>query len=109
MTMHSMEAMMQAGCTTRRGIRFWESEGLLGEVARTDGDTRRYTDAQLDKAKIIAAAQFGGFSLEAIGEMLAEYGPEAYEALMFRLLDQTRAAIRLQEMLPKPQTVEYDL
>jgi DNA-binding transcriptional MerR regulator len=72
--MHSVEEMVRAGCTTRRGVRFWEEKGLLGPVERTNGDTRRYTPEQLDKAKIIAAAQFGGWSLEEIAEMLEEWG-----------------------------------
>jgi DNA-binding transcriptional MerR regulator len=46
-----------------------------GPVERTDGDTRRYTPEQLDKARIIAAAQFGGWTLEEIQGMLAEWGP----------------------------------
>lgn len=111
MTLHSMDAMMRAGCATRRAIRFWEDEGLLGSVARSAGDTRQYTDEQIETAKIIAAGQFGGFDLATIKEMLNGYDAEAYEALMQRLLDQARAAIRLQENLPRPKSVpmEYDL
>lgn len=114
--MHSVEAMCKAGCTTRRGVRYWESEGLLGVVARSSGDTRQYTDAQLDSARIIAAAQFGGFSLEEIIEMLEEYHDDlqVYDAITSRLSDQIRAAARLAESLPlplaaRPATMEYDL
>lgn len=113
MTRHSMEAMMQAGCTSRRGVRFWEEKGLLGPVERSDGDTRRYTQDQLNKAKIIAAAQFGGWSLEEIQEMLIEWGPEVHEAILTRLADQAMAAARLATELPKPPAAstakEYDL
>jgi DNA-binding transcriptional MerR regulator len=105
--------MCRAGCTSRRGVRYWEDQGLLGEVARSEGGTRRYTDAQLDKAKTIAAAQFGGWSLEEISKMLVEWGPEVYEALCVRLSDQMRACIRLIEALPAPPgestAQEYDL
>lgn len=111
--MHSVDEMVRAGCTTRRGVRFWEEKGLLGPVERSDGDTRRYTEEQLDKAKIIAAAQFGGWSLEEISQMLLEWGPEAYEAILTRLADQAMAAARLGEQLPRPAggstAVEYDL
>lgn len=114
--MHSVEDMTRAGCTTRRGVRFWEDQGLLGEVARSSGGTRQYTPAQLDKAKIIAAAQFGGFDLETIGKMLLAYDGdmEVYDALTTRLSDQIRAAARLAENLPVPlagrvPTQEYDL
>jgi DNA-binding transcriptional MerR regulator len=111
--MHSVEDMVRAGCTSRRGVRFWEEKGLLGPVERTAGDTRRYTDEQLNKAKIIAAAQFGGWSLEEISQMLEEWGPEAHEAILTRLADQAMAAARLATDLPKPpgmgETVEFDL
>lgn len=111
--MHSVEDMCRAGCTTPRGIHFYEEKGLLGKVERSDGGHRRYTDAQLDKAKIIAAASFGGWSLEEIGLMLTEWGQETYEAIMIRLDDQMRAAVRLGQNLPKPagesNVMEYDL
>lgn len=113
MTRHSVEAMCRAGCTTRRGVRYWEEQGLLGKVARSKGGTRRYTDEQLDKARIIAAAQFGGWSLDEIRQMLIEWNSEVYEALLTRLADQARAAVRLGEQLPKPPTengaMDYDL
>lgn len=110
MPWHSVEEMTRAGCTSRRGVRHWEDIGLLGEVSRSEGGTRRFTDEQLDKAKVIAAAQFGGWSLEEIKQMLEEWGPEVYEALLTRLADQTRAAVRLGEQLPKPAGVqEFDL
>jgi DNA-binding transcriptional MerR regulator len=110
--------MMREGCTSARGVRHWEELGMLGEVARSDGGThRRYTDDQLNKARVIAAAQFGGFPLEQIKQMLEEYDGEVYEALLTRLADQTRAAVRLGESLPKPPdyfipgepVAEYDL
>lgn len=113
MSYHTMDEMVCAGCTTRRGIRHWEDEGLLGVVDRSNGNTRRYTAEQLDKARIIAAAQFGNFSLDIIKQMLIEWGPEVYEALCTRLSDQMRAAIRLIEALPQPSSAstaqEYDL
>lgn len=111
--MYAVEDMLRAGCTTRRGIRFWEDQGLLGPVSRSEGGRRRFTEEQLEKAKIVAAAQFGGWSLEEIKQMLIEWGPDVYEALCTRLTDQMRAAIRLIEELPKPPVAstaqEYDL
>lgn len=111
--MFSVDDMVRAGCTSRRGVRFWEEKGLLGQVERSDGDTRRYTQEQLDKAKIIAAAQFGGWSLEEIAQMLIEWGPDVHEAILTRLADQAMAAARLGEQLPRPPAQstakEYDL
>lgn len=111
--MHSVDEMVRAGCTTRRGVRFWEEKGLLGPVERSDGNTRRYTPEQLNKAKIIAAASFGGWTLEEISEMLIEWGPEVHEAILKRLSDQAMAAARLATDLPPPPNEstaqEYDL
>lgn len=109
--MHSIEEMTRAGCTTARGIRFWEDQGLLGNVQRSSGNLRLYTDAQMDTARVIAAAQFGGWTLDEIKQMVAEYDAEVYEAILIRLADQARAAARLGETLPKPKTQaqEYDL
>lgn len=116
--MHSVDDMCRAGCTSRRGVRYWEEKGLLGDVARTAGDTRQYTDAQLERAGIIAAAQFGGFELETIADMLDAYHADVtvYDALVTRLADQMRAAGRLAEQLPVPLCarvekieMEYDL
>jgi DNA-binding transcriptional MerR regulator len=106
----SVDDMCRAGCATRRAIRLWESEGLLGEVKRTAGNTRRFTAEQMDRAKIIAAAQFGGWKLEEIKLMVEAYDTDVYEALLLRLSSQVRAAERLAESLPMPgQAVEYDL
>ena len=102
MSYHTPNEMARAGCTTLRGIRHWEDSGLLGTVERSNGNTRRYTPEQLIKAKIIAAAQFGGFDLETIGRMLIGYDAEVYEALCERLSAQIKAAIRLIEEIPLP-------
>lgn len=111
--MYSVEDMSRAGCTTPRGIRFWEEQGLLGKVERSDKGTRRFSDKQMDAARIIAAAQFGGWQLEEIKQMLIEWGPEVADAIVTRLADQARAAARLVEQLPQPpsapRAVEYDL
>lgn len=102
--MRTVEEMCIAGCTTRRGVRFWEEQGLLGKVDRSEGGTRRYTEKQLDAARIIAAAQFGGWKLEEIKQMLIEWDEEVYEAITVRLSNQIQAAIRLVEALPRPDT-----
>jgi|SRR5882672_2653167 len=112
LTPHSMDAMCQAGCTSRRGVRFWESEGLLGEVERSPGGVRRFTDDQLHRASIIAAAQFGGWSIADIKTMVDKYDREVFEALLSRLEDQVKAAARLASNLIPPapaETAEYDL
>ena len=108
--MHSPDEMCRAGMTTLRGVRFWEERGLLGKVERSNGGTRRYTPEQLEKARIIAAAKFGGWELDEISGMLSEWGPEVAEAIVSRLATQASLAARLIEQLPKPDTlIEYDL
>ena len=107
---YTVNDMCTAGCTSRRGIRYWETEGLLGDVGRSAGGTRQYTLDQLHRAKIIAAAQFGGWSLEKTKEMIAEWGPETRAALIERLALQAKAALKLAENLPADEgMVEHDL
>jgi len=107
---YTVNDMCVAGCTSRRGIRFWESEGLLGIVNRSAGGTRQYTQDQINRAKIIAAAQFGGWSLEKAKEMLDEWGPETRSALIERLAAQAKAALKLAENLPHcDDAMEFDL
>jgi len=113
---HTQADFCRQGCTSSRGARFWEENGLLGEVARSSAGVRRYTDEQMRRATIIAAAQFGGFSIERIKEMLDAYDvdPEVHDAIQIRLDDQMRAAVRLLQNLPKTcasreTVIEYDL
>jgi DNA-binding transcriptional MerR regulator len=107
---YSVNDMCVAGCTTRRGIRFWEEQELLGVVERSVKGTRRYSQDQIDRAQIIAAAQFGGWSLEKTKEMIAEWGPETRTALIERLAAQAKAALKLAESLPKCENlIEHDL
>jgi len=107
---YSVNDMCVAGCTSRRGVRFWEDQGLLGFVNRSAGGTRRYTQDQIDRARIIAAAQFGGWSLEKTKEMIGEWGTEARTALIERLAAQAKAALKLAENLPKIEgRIEHDL
>lgn len=108
----TVDDMCRAGCTSRRGVRYWEEQGLLGEVDRTEGNQRRYTEEQLMRARVIAAAQFGGWTLDECRAMVASYDKEAYEAIMHRLAQQATVAATLMEDLPEPpETAEkvYDL
>lgn len=104
----TIEDMARAGCTTPRGIRYWESEGLLGVVDRTSGKQRRYTQEQLDRAKIIAAAQFAGWSLEDAKKMVLDYTREAYDALLRVLMSQATFAEKLASDLPEPDDEPID-
>lgn len=117
---YSIKDMCAAGCTSERGVRWWEEKGLLGKVERTSGDQRRYTEAQLRNARIIAAAQYCSFSLDEIGAMLKAYDEEAHTALQIKLASVANTALTLAEGLPLPGNIidgpdfsvpetEYDL
>lgn len=103
---YTLEDMQRAGCTSGRGIRYWEEQGLLGQVERSSGGRRKYSQDNLDRAKIVAAAQFGGFSLDEAKAMVDEWGGEAYEAVQIRLTQQIVAATMLRENLPEPKPAE---
>lgn len=106
----SIDDMCRAGMTSQRGVRWWEEQELLGEVERTDGGQRRYSGAQIRLAKIIAAAQYGSFSLAEIKTMTDDYDREAFEAIQHKLAAVAATALALGEGLPKPiEAVEYDL
>lgn len=101
-TYYSIDDMCKAGLTSPRGIRFWEEKGLLGKVERTSGDQRRYTEHQIWRARIIAAAQYCSFSLDEIGQMLAQYGTDVHLALQVKLASVANTALALGEGLPMP-------
>lgn len=64
--MHSINDLTAAARTTKRAIRLWEREGLLGTVERDAQGRRMYTDMQYMRAKVVSAAQRSCMSLEAI-------------------------------------------
>lgn len=99
---YSIKEMCAAGCTSPRGVHWWEEQGLLGEVARTSGNQRTYTEEQIRRARIISAAQYCSFTLAEIGEMLKAYDLEAYSALQIKLASVANTALTLGEGLPMP-------
>lgn len=117
---YSIKDLTVAGLTSERGVRYWEEMGLLGEVERTSGGQRRYTEHQLWRVRIIAAAQYCSFSLAEIKEMLENYGADVVLALEVKLASVANTALALGEGLPPPINViegpdlnatetEYDL
>jgi MerR family mercuric resistance operon transcriptional regulator len=53
-------------------LRFYERRGLLGRPARTESGYRVYDEAVVEQINFIKRAQAIGFSLDEIGEILAE-------------------------------------
>jgi DNA-binding transcriptional MerR regulator len=82
-----------------RTIRYYEEVGLAVPSARTKGGHRLYTDADIDRLRLIMKMKPLGFSLEEMGAVLAVLddlhnptkGPDARERLsMYRLLVEER-------------------
>lgn len=53
-------------------LRFYERRGLLGRPARTESNYRVYDESVLERLDFIRRAQTVGFTLDEIGEILAE-------------------------------------
>ncbi|HWS54475.1 MAG TPA: MerR family transcriptional regulator [Pyrinomonadaceae bacterium] len=53
-------------------LRFYERRGLLGRPRRTGGNYRVYDEEVLERLAFIKRAQAVGFTLDEIGEILAE-------------------------------------
>src|SRR5919206_3870411 len=53
-------------------LRFYERRGLLGRPARTESNYRVYDESVLERLDFIRRAQAVGFTLDEIGEILAE-------------------------------------
>jgi DNA-binding transcriptional MerR regulator len=53
-------------------LRFYERRGLLGRPARTESNYRVYDESVLGRLDFIRRAQAVGFTLDDIGEILAE-------------------------------------
>jgi len=64
------ELAARAGVTTKT-IRFWESEGLLADPARTPSGYRDYGPESIDRLEFIRHAQTAGLTLAEIGQVLA--------------------------------------
>ncbi|HET9060571.1 MAG TPA: heavy metal-responsive transcriptional regulator [Acidimicrobiales bacterium] len=64
------ELASRTGITTKT-IRFWESEGLLADPARTPSGYRNYQPDAVDRLKFIRHAQTAGLTLGEIRQVLA--------------------------------------
>jgi Cu(I)-responsive transcriptional regulator len=52
-------------------LRHYESQGMLGAVARTDSNYRQYSLADVHTLRFIRRARDMGFSLEAVSELVS--------------------------------------
>ena len=89
-------------------IRFYQRKGLLSEPDRPYGSIRRYGAADVARVRFVKSAQYLGFSLEEIGQLLkledGTHCSEAAELAALRLAD-VRARLadlrRMEEALSK--------
>jgi MerR family redox-sensitive transcriptional activator SoxR len=100
-TMSIGEVAKQAGVRAS-SIRYYESIGVLPEPERASGQ-RRYGPDAIDRLRAIGVAQQAGFSLDEIGELLADSGngevSERLRALAQRKLpDVEELIVRAQAM-----------
>jgi DNA-binding transcriptional MerR regulator len=71
-------AALRIGEVSRRSgvgieaLRFYERRGLLGRPSRTESNYRVYDESVLERLDFIRRAQAVGFTLDEIGEILAE-------------------------------------
>lgn len=63
---YSTSDLAAAARTTTRGIHIWAREGLFGDVGRDANGARVFSEADLQRARVIAAAQMAGLSLSVI-------------------------------------------
>lgn len=61
----------QASGISAKMIRYYESIGLIGPVARTESGYRVYGDAELHTLRFVRRARDLGFSVEQMNELLA--------------------------------------
>ena len=62
-------------------IRYYEKNGLLPHIGRTEGGIRSFTDTDLDLLRLIGHLKMSGMSLQEIREFvrLSELGDESIE------------------------------
>lgn len=54
--------------TTLRTVRWWEAKGLFGEVPRDARGDRVFSEAHMQRARVISAASMAGMSLPEISK-----------------------------------------
>ena len=54
-------------------IRYYDSKGMLPEVARSEGGVRRFSDADVDWLRMIEHLKMSGMTIAEIGEFIALY------------------------------------
>lgn len=74
-------------------LRFYEEKGLIRSIGRR-GLKRLFDPSVLERLALIALGQAAGFSLDEIGEMFTEGGPNIPRERLLAKADQLDATIR---------------
>ena len=95
---------------TSSTLRYYDKEGLLPGVVRTEGGTRRFTQETLRALHIIACLKVSGLSIQQIRRFfaLAEAGPETASE-RHKLFEEQREAVRhqMQELQATLDVLDY--
>lgn len=67
----TISGLAKAGGVGVETIRYYQRRGLLETPGRAGGGVRRYGESDLARLRFIRSAQTAGFTLEAIGELIA--------------------------------------
>lgn len=69
------EAARQAGLSAKM-VRHYETLGLLGQLVRTEGGYRLYSDTDVHRLRFIQRGRTLGFSMAEIAELLSLWGQD---------------------------------
>ncbi|HVR31398.1 MAG TPA: MerR family transcriptional regulator [Acidimicrobiia bacterium] len=94
---HQIGAAAEAVGLSLRTIRYYEEIGLVTPTGRTDGGFRLYTDADIDRLRLVKALKPVGMSLETMGELLIR--ADALEAAIDSGTEVESAASAFEEVL----------
>ena len=100
--------MCAAGRTTKRGVYWWEQQGLLPDVERAGNNYRRYSAEHIRRARIIAACQLCGMKLSDIKDIVDGDYPLWQTNMMLALQEVSDRALALRAALPTDEP-ELDL
>ena len=79
-------AAARASGVSAKMVRHYESLGLLGEVARTEGGYRQYTAADIHTLRFIKRSRELGFSMAEIAELVSLWHDKARASSQVKLI-----------------------
>ena len=84
---YQIGAVAQLVHLSLRTLRYWEEEGLIKPTARTSGGFRMYSEADIERVRLVRSMKAADLSIEELRELLA-----AVEAVRGAGGDEERAA-----------------